>query len=550
MTMSRTAALTWLCLSGTASADTLVHNVNGYTWSEGEIVGFSELLIDDAGRVVATGETGTFDGVDTERVDGAGATMLPGLIDAHAHPLALGRLRRQVDLSGAHSLENALERVQDYHWTQPDAVWILGRGWNQELWPERAFPNAAALDEIVAERPVWLRRVDGHAGWANSRAMQLAGIDANGTKTQAPPGGEIHRDATGAATGIFVDKAMELITAVIPEPTRDEDLAALRTALSELNRYGLTGVHDTGVTHETVALYKDLADDDQLNVRVYVMLADEEETLNAFDEPFVGYGDERLDVRSVKLYTDGALGSRGAALLEPYDDAPDSSGLLFAERDALISKIAAANAKGFQVGVHAIGDRANRVTLDAFESVQGDAPSQLRNRIEHAQVVSLEDIPRFAELGLIASMQLTHATSDKNMAEDRVGPERIRGAYAWQRFLESGVVLAAGSDFPVEATNPFWGIYSGVTRQDHRGEPAGGWYPEQRLSIAEALHAFTLGAAYAGHAEDSLGSLEPGKWADFVLIDRDPFTGDPSELWQTIVLETWLAGEPVYRRHR
>jgi len=522
----------------------LVENVNGYTFHRGELKSFDGLLIDENGRVLSTGSAAQLAKVgDVRRHDAGGLTMLPGLIDGHGHILGLGHARLRADLTGATSLAEALRKFARYAQDNPDLRWLQGRGWNQELWPGREFPSASDLDQLELDRPVWLLRIDGHAGWANSKAMELAAVD---TESVSPPGGRILKSADGIPTGIFVDAAMDLIAQAIGEPSQAEDARALALALDELVSVGLTGVHDAGVSARTVDLYKAFADRDALPLRIYAMLSGAGANLDAFEQPLIAYGSDRLTVRSVKLYADGALGSRGAALLEPYTDEPDHSGLLFAGLEGLVEQIRKAHEKDFQVNTHAIGDRANRVVLDALAKVQGGKPSRLRHRIEHAQVVSPEDIPRFAALGVIPSMQPTHATSDMNMAEDRVGAERIEGAYAWRSFLDQGNRVVAGSDFPVESSNPFRGIHAAVTRQDTQGQPEGGWYPKQVLDVEEALKAFTIDAAYAAHQEHRLGSLEPGKWADFVLVDRDIFQVAKHELWQTKVLETWLAGERVY----
>ena len=546
MNNSSIKSLTYIAILGfcsaTAGADTLVHNVRGYTPTADGIHEFSALHIDDDGRVVATGgDELAPDAAD--RIDGAGMTLLPGLIDAHAHVFGLGQLRTEIDLAGVDSVDNATARIGAFAEQNPHAQWITGRGWNQVLWPVKAFPTAAHIDAVVSDRPVWLRRIDGHAGWANTAAMELAGITDD---TPDPVGGKIIRDANGHATGVFIDKAMALIGAQVPPPDRSDYRSALLSAVEALVAQGMTGVHDAGIGLLNAEVYLSMADDGELDMRIYAMISDAGEVLDAIGKPIRGYGNDHLEIASVKLYADGALGSHGAAMMEPYSDDAENRGLLFWTQDELDGFVAKANGMGFQVGIHAIGDLGNRMALDAFEKVQGGKPSNLRNRIEHSQIIALEDIPRFAELGVIASMQPTHATSDMNMAEDRVGPDRIRGGYAWRRLLASGAVIASGSDFPVELSNPFHGLYAAVTRQDLGGDPRGGWYADQALTRAEALHSFTLAAAYAANQEDRLGSLEPGKWADFIVIDRDYFEVPASEIDDIVVLQTWVGGRKVY----
>lgn len=547
MTLSRAAVgtLVGLLIATAVSASDfrLFHNVRGYTWSDSGLIRFEALLVDEAGRVAATGlETEFVDRQDVTRIDGGAAVMLPGLTDAHGHVMSLGHAALSVDLVSVGDVQEAVARVAQFAADNPALSWIQGRGWNQVLWPEKIFPTAADLDRVVSDRPVWLRRVDGHAAWANSRAMDIAGIDTQ----KDPDGGHIVRDENGRPTGIFVDTAMGLVSRLIPPPTAAEHERALELAIAELNGVGITGVHDAGVDVSDVERYRKFVDEGRLHVRIYAMLSDAGENLDAFDEPLIGYGDDRLTVRSVKLYADGALGSRGAALLEPYDDDPGNRGLLRNDQATLTDSVRKSIDKGFQVGIHAIGDAGNRAALDAFVDADACGPSPLRHRIEHSQVVALNDIPRFRQLGIIASMQPTHATSDMNMAEDRVGRERIKGAYAWRRFLDQGTVIAAGSDFPVEHPNPFHGLYSATARMDHQGRPPGGWYADQAMTLPEAFRAFTLDAAFAAHQEKQLGSLEPGKWADFILIDRDIFEIPTAEVWQVRVLETWVGGRQVF----
>ncbi len=542
--MRRLLACVTLLLAMPALADTALFNVKGYTSTNDGIQEFSVLVFDANGTVVATGNEELLESrANVSRIDGQGRTVLPGLTDAHAHVTGLGFLKTSLDLLGASSVDDAVQRIAQYAKDNPRARWITGRGWNQVLWPVPEFPTAADIDRVVADRPVFLRRIDGHAAWANSAAMQLAGIDRD---TPDPVGGKIIRDNNGHATGVFIDKAMALIQAQIPRPGKDDVRAAISAAGETLLSEGITSVHDAGINITEAEVYLSMADDGELDMRIYAMIRGAGEGLDTIGEPIVGYGNDRLDIASVKLVSDGALGSRGAAMIEPYSDDPENRGLPFWTQDELDAMVVKANGMGFQVGIHAIGDLGNRMSLDAFERAQDGKPSPLRNRIEHSQIVALDDIPRFAELGVIAAMQATHATSDKNMAEDRVGPDRIKGGYAWRRLLDSGAIIANGSDFPVELSNPFHGLYAAVTRQGRDGEPEGGWYVDQALTRSEALHSFTLAAAYAAHQEERLGSLEPGKWADFIIVDRDYFEIPADQIDDIVVLETWVAGQKVF----
>lgn len=534
-----------------AHATTIIDNANGYTLNaQGDVVRFASLAFDDDGRILAVGTAADVAAKvpQATHVDMAGRTVLPGLIDAHGHVFGLGEMLTQLDLSATTSLPQALAAIGDYARANAKAAWVRGRGWNQENWKLGRFPTAHELDGAVADRPVWLERVDGHAGWANGRALALAGIT---DKTPDPVGGKIVRDAAGHATGVLVDAAQAMIYKVLPQPTEQEARTMLDRALGTMASVGLTSAHDAGIGIGQDRLYRDYADHGKLTARIYAMIGG---TGADFDQlaktgPLNGYGHDMYALRAVKLYADGALGSRGAALLAPYTDDPHSHGLLFhsnAEIDAMIAK---AMQKGYQVNVHAIGDAGNRQILDTFakEIPLHHAQAQ-RHRIEHAQVVTPADIPRFKSIGIIPSMQPTHATSDKNMAEQRIGPERMKGAYAWRTFLAQGSRIACGSDFPVEAPNPFFGIHAAVTRQDADGNPIAGWYPEQEMSLKEAFRCFTLDAAYAGHQENTLGSLERGKYADFIVVDRDLFKISPYDIHKTVVLETWVGGRRVYRK--
>jgi predicted amidohydrolase YtcJ len=528
------------------SAPTLLEHVTGYTLAANQLHSFSAMVF-DAGKVIETG-----DAQDLRKrypaaqiLDGQGNCLLPGLIDAHGHVLDLGFETLQIQLWDTKSLEESLRLVRAYAAANPGRRWLLGDGWNQVKWRLGRFPTAHDLDAAVSDKPVVLARVDGHAKWLNTRAMQAAGIMQD---TQDPPGGRIERDATGRPSGVLVDKAMALIDKVVPKPTDDEMRVALKTALAHMNSVGLTGVGDAGVDARTIAVYRLLADRRQLTVRAYVMILDVGPDFTELSKngPLIGYADDHLTIRAVKLFADGALGSRGAALLAPYSDAPDQ-GLLFMPETEMERRVQTALEAGYQVNVHAIGDAANHEVLDAFEAAYKVVDGRpLRNRIEHAQVVALSDIPRFKQLDLIASMQPTHATSDMNMAEDRIGKVRLQGAYAWRTFLTQGTRIAGGSDFPVESDNPFFGLHAAVTRTDHDNRPAGGWHPEQALTLEEAFRAFTLDAAYAEHNEEHIGSLEPGKWADFILVDRDLFKIPPADIWKIKVRQTWVGGQRVY----
>lgn len=525
---------------------TVIKNVNGYTIVDNEIQRFTSVVIWD-GKFVETDTSSLAEKYPNATViEGEGKTMLPGLIDAHGHVMGLGFQQLNVDLMGVNSLEATLDTLKRYAEANPDLEWIQGRGWNQTLWEENEFPTAADIDEIISDRPVWLSRVDGHAGWGNSMALRMANISK---ETIDPQGGKIIRNVRGEATGVFIDAAQGYINSEVPSPTPKEQRLALEKAYQQMASEGLTAVHDAGAGVATWNLYKEFVDEGKAKARIYTMIAGAGDTFDELSKngPINSYADDMLSLRSVKLYSDGALGSRGAAMLQPYSDDAGNVGLLFMEQEEIDSAVSKVIGKGFQANIHAIGDAANRQVLDALEKAQNKYGDQgLRNRIEHAQIVSLKDIPRFKELGIIASMQPTHATSDKNMAEDRVGPQRIKGGYAWKTFLDQGTVVAAGSDFPVEHSNPFFGLYSAVTRMDHEGNPEEGWYPEESLTRKEALRAFTLDAAYAAHQEEVLGSIESGKWADFILIDTDYFEAPASELWKIKVLETWVAGKKVY----
>ena len=530
-------------LAGPASADTVFTHANGYTIdAAGAVARFQTLVIGDNGRVKATlpAHAPLPRG---KRIDVGGRTLLPGLIDAHGHVMSLGERALAVDLSATTSLAAAQAAVRA---NPGKGAWIRGGGWNQERWSLGRFPTAAELDLVTGTRPAILSRVDGHALWVNSAALKIAGITA---ATPDPAGGRIERDASGAPSGVLVDGAMALVEAKVPPPTNGEQDAALAKALAIMASVGLTGVGDAGMDRPTWDRYRRFDRTGRLTARIYAMaFGPVNRAAIAPNGPIGWNADDRLAMMAMKLQADGALGSRGAWMKAPYSDAPDNRGLAFYDEGKLRQMIFDASAKGFQVNVHAIGDAANGAVLGAFAAVPEAQRTRLRHRDEHAQIVSPGDLPRFARLGIIASIQPTHATSDKGMAEARIGEARLKGGYAWRSLIDSGARIAGGSDFPVEPPNPFYGLHAAVTRQSRDGQPPKGWRMEQAMTFAEAFAAFTTGAAWADHADTRVGTLTPGKWADFILVDRDPFATPAATLWQTQVDETWLAGKRVFKR--
>jgi predicted amidohydrolase YtcJ len=503
------------------------------------------------GRVIFVGserEARFLAGPSTRVVDARGRTVIPGMVDAHAHLLGLGTSLRNVQLAGSKTYDEVIARVVERAKTMKPGEWILGRGWDQNLWPDKKFPTHDALSRAVPNNPVVLSRIDGHAVLANAAAMKAAGITA---ATRDPEGGRIERNADRSPTGVFVDNAEDLVSRVIPSETREQKRAAILSAIAEANKWGLIGIHDAGASRSTIDIYESLAREGRYNLRNYVLISGDSGSVNHYFRvgPRSGLYDGHVWVRAIKLYADGALGSRGAALLAPYSDDRDNSGLLVTA-PAEIQRIATtALRRGFQIGVHAIGDRGNRVVLDAYDAALKAVPTaDHRFRVEHAQVISLTDIPRFAKMGVIPSMQASHQTSDMRWAEARVGPERIKGAYAWRSLLNTGVVIPNGSDFPVEEVNPLISFHSAISRQDATNWPPGGWYPEQAMTRDEALKAMTIWPAYAGFQEKTMGSITPGKYADFVILDRDIMSVPVTEILSTHVLSTWIGGKPVYER--
>jgi predicted amidohydrolase YtcJ len=531
-------ALAAALLATPASPNTLIDNVNGIqVGPNGALVRFRALLIDGNGKVIRTIGPNELDDLDVQRrIDEHGRTLLPGFIDAHGHVMELGRDALQLDLVGTRSLAELQQRLGDYAAAHPEAKWILGAGWNQELWPDKKFPTAAELDSIVPDRPVVLERVDGHALVANSAAMRGAGVTP---QTPAPVGGEI-------IDGVFVDNAKALINQAIPAPTQADMDQAFAKAQDILLGFGVTGVGSMSTSLDDWNTFRRAGDGGTLKVRLMVYLLGLD-PLKTIPHPTPWLYDDRLRAQGVKFFADGALGSRGAWLKQPYSDAPGTTGNRLHSDDLRSQENAAADA-GFQLATHAIGDAANAQVIGTYEWLDGKYGLNRRWRIEHAQVVDCTDLPRIGRGHMIASMQPTHQTSDRLMAEKRLGLNRLKCAYAWQSMLRTGAKLAFGTDFPVESPNPFPGLSAAISRQDINGQPPGGWFPAERLTFEQALGAYTRGSAYAGFAEDKIGALEPGRWADFIIVDRDPANVDPQSLARTRVIETWIAGRKIWSR--
>ena len=557
-TMRRAVAVIAFCASACNSrppaepATLIVHNAQVYTVDSAQPV--VEAVAVRGDRIVLVGSNQAalaLRGPATRVIDAGAATVLPGLQDAHGHFTGLGASLQVLRLRGTSSYDQIVEMVKARAATARPGEWIQGRSWDQNDWAVKDWPTHDKLSAAAPNNPVYLTRVDGHAALVNKAALDAAGIT---TATPDPQGGRLIRGAAGEPTGVLIDSAQGLVASKIPPVSPQQLEEQILLADGEARSLGLTAVHDAGTDPATVAAYKRLIDAGRLKTRLYVMLRGPMSMLEPeFKKgPLINYAGHHLSVRAIKIGADGALGSRGAALLEAYSDEPTTSGFFTMPPDEIYAQTLAASRAGFQTCVHAIGDRANRTTLDIFERVQREVPGarDLRMRVEHAQILDATDIPRFARFNVIASMQTTHATSDMPWVPARIGPERAHeGAYVWQRLLKTGVVLANGSDFPVEEPNPMLGFYAGLTRQSPDGQPAGGWMPEERLTRDEMLKSFTWSAAYAAHAEKDLGSLEVGKLADLIVVDKNVMTVDPKEILSTRVAFTIIGGEVVYERN-
>lgn len=538
-----------LSTSAPALADTLIDNVRGTTiGANGQPESFTGLLFDNAGtivRVIHAGEKKPKPKKDYQyHLDGKGRVMLPGMIDAHAHVMGMGFAALSLDLSETTSLAQALEKIRTFVAEHPDRPWIVGRGWNQELWQLGRFPTAAELDAVTGNRPVWLERVDGHAGWANTAALKAAGVTA---ASKDPAGGKLERNADGSPQGVFVDTAMELVSAHVPAPRAEDRDVAFATAQQILFKRGVTAVADMGTSIEDWQAYRRAGDANRLYVRVMAYAAGVEQmALIGGSGPSPWLYADRLRLNGVKLYLDGALGSRGAWLKAPYADAPATSGLPQLSETQLGNLMSRAAMDNFQIAVHAIGDKGNAAAIGAIDDLSATYKGDRRWRIEHAQIVDPRDFARFGQNGVIASVQPVHQTSDRTMAEARLGPDRLAGAYPWKSLQAAGAKLAFGSDAPVEQADPWAGFAAAISRQGPDGQPTGGWQAQERVDRTTALAAYTSGAAFAGFAEKRFGRLAPGLRADFIVVDTDPMSASPEHIRATKVIETWIGGGLVW----
>lgn len=559
----------------TQTVDLIVTNATIYTVDEHNSV--QQAIAIRGSKIIAVGTNEDIQKHYSAQkiIDAEGKTMIPGFIDSHGHLSGLGIFLAELDLVGTTSSEEIVKRVAEKVKNVSPGEWIRGNGWDQNDWDNTGrnipFPTAAVLDKVAPNNPVILSRIDGHAIWVNSKAMQLAGI-LNDSKKEIE-GGKIIRDRAGMPQGIFVDNAIEIISSIVPAYTNAELKEMYQKAFKECVQFGLTSVHDMGISESEYALLDSFARNNQLPLRIYAAVGGNNSLWKKVKSggPVSG---KFLSLRAIKLYSDGALGSRGAALSEPYSDEPGNRGLEVTSEKELQALTEDAVQHGFQVCVHAIGDRGNKNVLDAYEAVEKKYPEktkQLRLRIEHAQVLDGNDVYRFKQLHIIPSMQPTHCTSDMYWAQARLGPERVQGAYAWRWLLKEGNIIASGSDFPVESPNPLFGFYAAITRQDKDGIPRNatdvaahfqlsadgikdsanfedGWYPQQKMTREEALKSFTLWGAYAEFAEKDKGSLESGKLADFVLLTNDIMKIEPKQILSTKVAMTVVDGKIRYQQ--
>lgn len=523
--------------------------LNGKIYTLDERKPFAEAIAVKGERILFMGSNEKVKekiGEGTKVIDLYGKTVVPGFIDAHVHFFSYGSSLKELNFVGTKSISEILEIVKKNLPNYKKGEWITGHGWDHEDWEKKEFPTYKEISEITPENPVYFTRVDGHAGWANKKAMEIAGITK---ETKDPPGGKIIRDERGEPTGVFIDSAQDLIEKHIPPKSKEWKKDAILKAQEECIKLGLTEVHEAGTPEDILEIYRELLKEGKLKLRIYAMLSGVEHFERYIGKAPVIREGGKLTVRSVKLFMDGALGSKGAALFEPYSDDPGNYGLLLMDENKLYEITKKALKNGYQVCVHAIGDKANFLVLNAFErAIKETGIKDHRLRIEHAQVVRPEDMNRFSDLGVIPSMQPTHATSDMYWAEKRLGIERAKGAYAWKSIMKKGAKIAGGSDFPVENPNPLWGFFAAITRCDHTGWPEGGWHPDEKMTREEALRCFTVNAAYSAFEENIKGVLKPGMLADFVVLSKDIMTIPEMEILKTEVVMTVIGGEIVYSK--
>ncbi|KAA3619542.1 MAG: amidohydrolase [Calditrichaeota bacterium] len=542
------------CTSTENGADSIFYNGIIYTVDENFSVAEAIVIEDETIVFVGpTSEAMKYADDRTNKVDLKGKTVVPGLTDSHCHFLGIGKRAFYLNLDGSTSLDDFLNRIKAEVKQKEKDEWIIGRGWIEEDWPQKKFPTRYDLDKISTTNPMILTRADGHAVVANSRALEIAGIDK---KTPNPEGGHIERDKkSGLATGIFVDNAIDLISIFAPADTTPDMVRKFALKAQEVSfKYGLTQLHDMGIKWPRIDILKEMYAKDELKIRLhsYVSAPGLDATKLLEEGSQVSLYDSRLTIRGIKCYQDGALGSRGAALLAPYSDA-NSNGLLLTPQNELYTVIRQATEKGIQVATHAIGDRGNRLILDLYEKVLHEVPvedrrvADPRHRVEHAQIVAPEDIPRFAKLGIIPSMQPSHAIGDLHFAVRRLGKDRMTRGYAWRSFIDNGCIIPGGSDAPVEEGNPMIEFYAASVRKDTTGFSNADWHPELRLSREESLKMLTSWAAYAGFEENIKGTLEKGKLADFTVLNKDLMNCADDELFNIQVELTVLGGEIVFQ---
>jgi predicted amidohydrolase YtcJ len=558
--------------SSKQECDQIFHNGRIQTMDDSCTI--AEAMAVRDGRICDVGSTSAIQAnwSATEHIDLQNRYIFPGLIDAHAHLYGLGEEAVILTLQGTRSPDDVLTMLDDRVATLPAGTWIRGRGWDQNDWPTPQFPNKIALDNVTTTHPVFLIRIDGHAAWVNSAALHACGIDAN---TADPPGGRILRNSDGSPSGILLDNAIELVRSRIPAPSQEELRIAYTSAIARCLATGMTGMHDMGMDSEDIVAVRSLIDDGEFPFRMTAYIDGRGDTWEQnLSKGRQSYGEQQLTIAGLKLYADGALGSRGAWLLAPYDDDPENTGIPIIAEETIAYEAGRALDAGMQVCVHAIGDAAVRAVLNAYETALAARPHPAYPlRVEHAQVISPQDIPRFVQLGVVPSMQPTHCTSDMYWAESRLGATRIRTAYAWNKLIETGAYIPGGSDFPVERPDPLAGIHAAAFRRDAHGRPSSemdiqqhfqtdpsapenpdrwknGWYGTQRMSREHAVRAFTSWAAAAAGQENNLGSLTPGTWADFVVLSGDILTVPEEQFLSTTVLETWHAGRRVYSAER